>query len=135
MTRLFEGGCLCGAVRLQIDAENARMVDCHCTDCRKIAGGGPSHLMGIAKASFSVTHGEATGYTVTGESGKPVTRYFCRKCGSPLYSKPDAFPGFVFVKVGALDSDPGYKPALAVWTDSAPAWHDVRDTPATRRRG
>ena len=34
----YRGGCLCGAVRLEIAAEPYRVGVCHCLDCRKHTG-------------------------------------------------------------------------------------------------
>ncbi|MEE8456169.1 MAG: GFA family protein, partial [Limibaculum sp.] len=35
---VFEGGCLCGAVRYRATARPLRCVICHCADCRKHSG-------------------------------------------------------------------------------------------------
>ncbi len=123
MTNKAKGGCLCGAVRFEATLDAPRMVQCHCSDCQKVSGGAPSFLVGLPSGDFQVTEGAPAEFAVTGASGKPVRRFFCAACGTPLHSKPEAFAGFVFVKVGAFDSDPDYKPAAAVWTGSAPAWH------------
>ena len=39
-TDLRQGGCLCGAVRYEINMDGARTGNCHCRDCQK-NGGGP----------------------------------------------------------------------------------------------
>ena len=34
------GGCLCGAVRYEIDQTLSDVIACHCTDCQKASGSG-----------------------------------------------------------------------------------------------
>ncbi len=34
----FKGGCHCGAVRYVCSEEPTTVINCHCEDCRKIAG-------------------------------------------------------------------------------------------------
>jgi hypothetical protein len=56
------------------------------------------------------------------ESGAPLTREFCARCGSPIRSVPSASPKVVAVKAGALD-DPGrHAPQMHIWTRSALPW-------------
>ena len=130
MTEVREGGCLCGAIRLRASGPAARMTVCHCTDCQKVSGGAPSYLWGASAENFAVTKGEPASFTVTGASGKPVTRFFCRDCGAPLHSIPEVYEGVVYVKLGAFDAPPDFVPQASVWTRSAPAWHVVADGPA-----
>jgi len=39
MPKSFSGGCACGAVRYQVDAEPLLMVNCHCRACQRASGG------------------------------------------------------------------------------------------------
>ena len=36
----FTGGCVCGAIRYECDAEPIMMFKCHCRDCQHVSGGG-----------------------------------------------------------------------------------------------
>lgn len=37
------------------------------------------------------------------DSGKTITRMFCKACGSGIYSRPDSIPDKLFLKAGTLD--------------------------------
>ena len=39
MPKSFSGGCACGAIRYQVDAEPVLMVNCHCRACQRASGG------------------------------------------------------------------------------------------------
>src|SRR5205085_1745276 len=53
-------------------------------------------------------------------------RMFCRRCGSQLFGRHDAYP-VVRVRVGAVDGDPGGHVAAHFMMDSHVSWFDVRD--------
>jgi hypothetical protein len=113
-----EGGCLCGAVRYTLKSEPAMTAVCHCTHCQKQSGAAYSVNLGIPEAQFE-QRGETQAYEDRGDSGKPVWRNFCPRCGSPIMSKVAAMPGLVFVKAGTLDDLSGLAPAVEVYTDHA----------------
>ena len=37
---MLHGSCLCGAVRIEVDEPFERVVQCHCTSCKKLSGEG-----------------------------------------------------------------------------------------------
>ena len=134
MAETLTGGCLCGALRFALAGAPGPMVECHCSDCRKIAGGGAAYLVAAKAADFTITSGAPASHTVTADSGARVTRHFCADCGAPLYSTPDAAPGNVYIKVGAFDDFPAFRPQVAVWTASAPPWHAIPEDAARFER-
>ena len=79
----YTGGCLCGAVRYSIDAEPlpGRQLLCHCVDCQKQTG--TAFVSGMAFPADGVTiTGTMTTFTMSGgQSGEPMHRRFCTKCG------------------------------------------------------
>jgi hypothetical protein len=122
------GGCLCGAVRYEVNGPMLFGGFCHCIDCRKTTSS-HSASMAVAEASMSVT-GKVSEYTRPGGSGNPVTRVFCPVCGSGVYSK-GARPGVVMLKAGTLDDPEQFKPMATVYASRAPSWDAPRaDIPA-----
>jgi len=74
---LYEGGCLCGAVRFAVRAEPYRVGLCHCLDCRKHSGS-----LFAALAVFPAEH-----VTVTGPTADYKGRHFCPRCGSSVFGR------------------------------------------------
>ncbi len=132
------GGCLCGAVRYEIDAEPIITRICWCKDCQKFGAGGPTVNAGFPVAALTAV-GNLSDYPSTADSGSRMHRKFCGKCGTHLFSAAEARPDFVFVRVGTLDDPEIAKPAVTIWTSSAPSWavfderlpkHDRQPPPA-----
>src|SRR4051794_15337256 len=79
----LDGGCLCGAVRYGCDAEPALTALCHCRHCQKQTSAPFSIVVAVPKGSFRIERGTLTTFDDVGDSGQPVQRSFCGRCGSP----------------------------------------------------
>ena len=78
------GSCLCGAVRLNVDAELAGGDACHCSQCRKHSG----HYFAstdVPKAALAIESEDALAWY---HSSERVRRGFCQTCGSSLFWDP-----------------------------------------------
>ncbi|HEY2359365.1 MAG TPA: GFA family protein [Phenylobacterium sp.] len=117
------GGCACGKVRFKITAPLMGVGVCHCRDCQKASGGGPSYSAIAPKGALEVTKSEAKVYTSKSDTGADIGRAFCPDCGSPLWSVLDASSPIMPVKLGALDDASSLSPQLHLYTDSAQPWH------------
>ena len=116
-------GCLCGNVRYSIDRNGiAGQAHCHCAECQRATGSACATFCFVPEAAFRADAGDAKGYTVKGESGGDVTRFFCADCGAQLYSEVGVMPGLRFVKAGSLDDASWMQPTDAYWCDSAQPW-------------
>ena len=91
MSASFEGGCLCGAVRYECNAEPVVAGHCHCVDCRRSSGTGHCSHMGVPKDSVTVT-GVVSVYERPSDTGNVVGRAFCPTCGAAIYSTNSAMP-------------------------------------------
>jgi hypothetical protein len=120
----IEGGCLCGKVRYQSDAEPIMKALCHCRYCQKASGSTYSSNVLIPDDAFSVT-GELSCYVETGGSGKELNSYFCPNCGSNLYNTSEAYAGLVIIKTGTLDDASWFKPDANIWCSSAAPWVEM----------
>ena len=126
MTTRHEGGCHCGAVRYAFGEAPEFTFYCHCNDCQKTTGSPFSIELMLRDETFSAT-GELGTYVVEGDSGKPVTRSFCAKCGSGVYLECASDPGYVFVKVGTLDDASWVEPQMHIYTASKQPWLELAD--------
>ena len=92
MPTSLTGGCACGAIRYACMADPLLALNCHCRDCQRASGTAFAAILRVPAAAFTVTQGEPKFFTVTGDSGNPVSRGFCSECGSPLFSRLSACP-------------------------------------------
>jgi hypothetical protein len=104
------GGCLCGAVRYEVEGEPLRVGLCHCADCRKESGSSFVTFAVWPTSSF-----RSTGYLKTFQG-----RGFCPECGARLFN-----PGAeeTEIRVGSLDDAPtGLKPEYEIWVIRRETW-------------
>ena len=122
----YEGGCHCGSVRFQCTSDPELTFYCHCRDCQRTTGSPYSMELMIGEDGFHI-EGSLRSYVVTGDSGKPVTRWFCSTCGSGVYLESAADPGYVFLKVGSLDDASWVKPDMHIYTGAKQPWTQISD--------
>lgn len=134
------GGCLCGAVRYEIDGEPLFMGVCHCRDCQKATGAGHAPGMSFRRKQVRIT-GETRTFAVPGSSGQPMPRHFCPTCGSLLFTEPATLPGMINVTAGTLDDPSLFQPQAAIYTRDRQAWDHLQgslaeyETVPVRARG
>ena len=128
METILRGGCLCGAVRYECTGDTEDASYCHCDDCKKATGGPYTVGVLVQAAKLRIVSGLIKGYTTIADSGRKITREFCPQCGSPLFTKAEKCPGFVFLKAGCLDEPERIKPSCQTWTKCAVPWAYIDET-------
>jgi hypothetical protein len=121
---MLEGSCGCGRIRYAVDGELGAVVNCHCRTCRKTHAAAFNTSSRIPRARFRWTQGESELAAFESTPGKK--RFFCPRCGAHLMAAWDGSPDVV-VRVGSLDSDPGARPRLHIWTSHKAPWHAIAD--------
>jgi hypothetical protein len=116
------GGCLCGKIRYESDAEVLRAYHCHCTDCQKLSGTSGLSLLALPENGFKLS-GALKFFEKKGDSGNKVSLGFCPDCGSNILGKPQQLAGVIALTAGSLDDTSVFKPTLAIFAASAPGWH------------
>lgn len=122
---MLRGACLCGTVRYEIRGAPWTMYYCHCGTCRKATGSSFATNLIVAADDFVVVAGAdaLTAY----ESSPQKHRYFCRACGSPIYSRGEATKAIVSVRAGTVEGDPGLRPSVHAYVASKAPWLDICD--------
>ena len=124
----IRGGCLCGAVRYESQAEPAMIAVCHCATCQKNTGSAFSLNLGIPQDSVTINGDTLVTYEDrSGASGKTFYRSFCSRCGSPISGKGDAYAGLVFIKAGTLDDSSWLKPDAHIWCSEKQPWFAIEE--------
>lgn len=123
---MLRGSCLCGGVRYEIHGDLTGALNCHCTMCRKAQGSAFRSRARVNAGDFKWIAGQdlLTYY----ESSPGNHRGFCRVCGAPILTRLDDQPDVFGLPLGALDDDPGVKPAFHVFVGSKAPWHEITDS-------
>lgn len=120
---MYQGGCLCGAIRFEITGPIRNIIYCHCSQCRKAQGSAFATNGIVTTEHFHFLSGEdkLTGY----ESTPGQTKYFCKICGSPIISKTISKSGQVRVRLGTIESDISERPEAHIFATSKANWEDI----------
>jgi hypothetical protein len=122
----ISGGCLCGAVRYASTAEPLITRVCWCRLCQYLGAGSGTVNVCFKTESFTV-HGTINDYVSIADSGNVLHRRFCPSCGTPMFSAAESRPHLVFVRAGTLDDAEIARPAMTIWTATAPSWACIAD--------
>jgi hypothetical protein len=113
------GGCLCGAVRLQVTGPLGPVTACHCTQCRKVSGhftaAGP-----VARSDLRV-EGPLRWF----QSSPGARRGFCPDCGS--YLLWDDGSDTLYLSAGALDGATGQRLVGHIYVADKGDYYDIAD--------
>jgi hypothetical protein len=121
MAQNLSGGCACGAIRYEANADPVVMLNCHCRDCQQASGSGYAAIMVVPKGAVQV-RGELRYHKMIGNGGKSVERGCCPNCGSQVLAKLERMPDVLGLQAGSLDDPARYKPAMDIFTASAQPW-------------
>jgi hypothetical protein len=120
----IDGGCSCGAIKIEGEADPEKTQICHCTDCQTSTGTAFRVSIPVPGATFKM-NGQPNIYVkTTADSGKPRVQAFCGKCASPIYSTTPGEgvqPSYT-VRVGILRQRDQLVPRRQNWFRSARSW-------------
>ena len=85
MPSSFIGGCACGAIRYECNAEPTAMFNCHCRDCQRATGTAFSAVVYVPAKAFKITKGAPRYYSTSSGAVGHNKRGFCADCGSRLF--------------------------------------------------
>ncbi|WP_051362001.1 GFA family protein [Solimonas soli] len=109
----LQGSCHCGAVRFAVEAQSpVPYLHCHCSICRKTAGGGGYAINLGADARTLKVRGRRhlrVYHARLREAGRrtrrsPAERHFCGECGSALWLWDPRWPELVHPHASAIDT-------------------------------
>jgi hypothetical protein len=118
---MIEGGCLCRAVRYEIEAEPVTTRVCWCLTCQAFGAGGATVNVCFPSQAIRI-RGPLRDYSSVADSGNVMHRRFCPECGVHLFSEAESRPHLIFVRAGSLDNPEIAKPSATIWTSQAPSW-------------
>ena len=121
------GSCYCNAVRFECEAyAPAPYMRCHCSICRKTAGGGGFAINLGARADSLKVEGKehiTVFHAVIDGKESLAERRFCSKCGSALWQCDPRWPDLVHPIASAIDTPlPEPPEQVHIMLGSKPAW-------------
>jgi len=120
---MYSGKCLCGKVAIKIHGGISDIIHCHCSLCRKNSGTAFATNGFIDAADLAFISGEQDLSQFSFKPGR--NRYFCRHCGSPVYSSNEQDPARLRIRLGILDSEIVEKPISHNFVSSKASWEDL----------
>ncbi len=120
---MFEGGCLCGALRFRADDRPVDTGYCHCSLCRRSTGAPVLAWASFPVGVFAYTKGSPAIY----ESSARGHREFCNLCGTQIcYRETDAATT-VDLNLGCLDDPAAFAPRCHIYAKDRIEWFDTAD--------
>jgi hypothetical protein len=131
---LVEGSCHCEAVQFRVESpEPYPFMYCHCSSCRKMAGGGGYAInLGALSDTLEVQDEEnASVYQarIDGELSL-AQRHFCGTCGSALWVFDPNWPDLVHPFASAVDTPLSKPPEKTrIMLNYAAPWCEIPSGP------
>jgi hypothetical protein len=120
------GSCACGRVAFEYSGEPLRMLNCHCSRCRKGRSAAHATNLFVPLDRFRFRRGEelVRDYPLPGARFFGVA--FCTACGSDVPRK--SLPrNAAVVPAGSLDGDPGSRATGHIFVGSKAPWFTITD--------
>ncbi len=118
---MHTGRCLCGSVTFRVAADPVAVRTCWCRQCQYL-GAGSATVNAVFPSEALEIQGDTTSIQSLADSGATMTRRFCPKCGTQVFSQASTRPHQTVVRVGALDQPELFPPQTTIWTSAAPPW-------------
>jgi hypothetical protein len=131
MTRPYRGGCACGRLRYETVGEPIFENHCQCRDCQKRSGTGHGSYLTFARRAEMVITGEASSWSMRGDSGNEKTQAFCPTCGVSVHLTFAAMPDLIAVTAASLDEPDRFNPKVVTYGSRSLRW-DTLDTSLER---
>lgn len=120
------GSCVCGRVAFDYEGAPLRMLNCHCSRCRRARSAAHTTNIFVSLDKFRFRRGEE----LVKDFQLPGARYFgvafCSLCGSDVPRK-SLERQVAVVPAGSLDADPGVRASAHIFVGSKAGWFDITD--------
>ena len=118
------GGCLCGAVRFEVNEPPTAVGTCHCRMCQRHTGSAFAAFVRVRESALRWTKAQPTMFR-----SSPITeRGYCPDCGSTLflyYETPpwkDYAKGDIALAMGVFDDPYPYTPTFHYGIEHKLSW-------------
>ena len=127
---IYDGGCLCGAVRYRLHGPLKQLSDCHCLDCRR-ASAAPFVTWGtVNRDNIEIVSGEVKRVHYADR-----LRSFAGCCGTPLFFQDSDDSEWIDVTIASLDHPEIHAPQVTIWTEDRLPWIPLDSSRPSFARG
>ena len=119
------GGCMCGAVRYELNSQPFDAGWCHCRTCQLTSGAPAMVFASVKEGDLVWTTGSDKVKSV--KSSSFGHREFCGECGTPFLMKVDHQPETVDFSVTTLDEPGAVGPGFHIFWSSKVPWFEPGD--------
>lgn len=120
---VLNGGCLCGAVRFCASSAPRKVMNCHCSMCRRHSG--------AAFMTYALFDADQVRFNGTPpadyRSSAAALRSHCGTCGSPVKFTYDEEPGNIYLPAGAFDNADWLSPSENWFVSGCLPWVHLDD--------
>lgn len=124
--KTVQGGCLCGAVRFELELPSKWCAHCHCSMCRRAHGAGYVTWAGFASDHFRLMRGDQP--LKWYESSPGARRGFCSSCGSTMLFESARWAGETHVALGCVDGPIDRPPQAHAFYDTHVDWLPIDES-------
>ena len=121
----LRGRCGCGAVTFELSEPLVAAAYCHCTICQHRTGTAVQATALAAYDSLTITAGAE--HVRDWRPGEGLSKQFCGACGSALFGAHAEDPKIRYVRLGAIEGDPGIRPMARQFVAYAAPWEPIPD--------
>ena len=116
--QIYEGGCLCSAIRFRISGEPIFSSVCHCATCRRASAAASVAWLTFDRGQVEILSGQPRIF----RSSQGVVRQFCGTCGSQLLYETISSPTTIDLTTASLDNPNLFPPTMEVWLEHRVSW-------------
>lgn len=120
---MYEGACLCGAIKVEITGSISDIIHCHCSLCRKNSGTAFATNGFVNVSEFELIDPTSKIGFFEFKAGKK--RHFCTICASPIFSSNADNPNKIRIRLGLLDSPISERPMSHNFVSSKANWENL----------
>jgi hypothetical protein len=118
---MITGGCLCGAVRYETEAQPITARMCWCRLCQYIGAGNATVNVAFLREGVRID-GQLKDFQCIADSGNRMHRRFCPECGIHVFTESEGRPHLIMVRAGTLDDPEIARPVASIWVAQAPSY-------------
>lgn len=120
----LDGKCLCGGISVKLVSQACEIVLCHCSQCRKSSGAPFLSVFPVPESAVELFDPQQL--LASFRATEKKERTFCRRCGSPIYSRRDG-QAVLRMRAGLFEYLPDSRLTGHIFMAAAANWYADSD--------